>query len=236
MKYFFLVGIIYLFSFNVFPGGEISLFSDADSNSDKGPTVITCDGPLEVDYSVNVADLTDNVLVRDPQMDMRADHMKVYFSDETKEIEKVIADGRVRFKKDEKQAKSQNAVYTQSDGSIVLTGNPKVKRGIDILSGEKITFFRNDERMLCEPSAKLIFYDVNDSTQTDKDWFWSLDENESIGADSTQNLNDLTVTNNKTEIENKENSNELENNENNEIQNHKNLMDTSDNKNGNEML
>ncbi len=153
-----------------------SLLAEFEAD-DGGATVITCDGPMEVDYGNNIIELKDNVIVRDPKMDMRADYMRVFFAADTRSINKVIAEGRVRFKKDDKQAKSKHAVYNGSDGSVVLTGHPMVKRGMDILKGEKITFFRNDERMLCEPSAQLVFYDSKVEQNTDQDWFWKIDDN-----------------------------------------------------------
>lgn len=121
-------------------------------------TTITCQGPLDMDYENNRAVFHQNVVVSDPRMKMTADEMTVLFESQSKSIDQVIASGHVRFRKEEKTAKAAHAVYTARDGKVILTGNPMVKKGEDIISGEKITFYRDDSRMLVEPNAKLVFY------------------------------------------------------------------------------
>lgn len=132
-------------------------------------TEITCEGKLDMDYEKNIAIFHNDVRVEDPRMKMNADLMTVYFQPKEKNIEKVVAIGNVRFKKEDKTAKSNQAVYTAKDGKIVLTGQPMVKRDRDVLAGEKITFFRDDNRMLIEPSAKLIIYS-SDQNELNKEW------------------------------------------------------------------
>lgn len=142
----------------------------AQTAKEEPKTLVTCNGKLDMDYDKNVAVFHDDVLIDDPHMKMNADQMTVYFQAQSRTIEKVLAVGHVRFKKEEKSAKSDQAVYTVKDGKIVLTGHPMVKKDKDILTGEKITFFRDDNRMLIEPSAKLILYS-SDQKGMEKDWF-----------------------------------------------------------------
>ncbi len=132
-------------------------------------TEITCKGKLDMDYEKNVAVFHNDVTVEDPRMKMNADLMTVYFEPKEKNIEKVVATGNVRFRKEDKTAKSNQAVYTVKDGKIVLTGQPMVKRDRDVLAGEKITFFRDDNRMLIEPSAKLMIYSSGQN-DLNKEW------------------------------------------------------------------
>lgn len=128
----------------------------------KPKTTVTCKGKMDVDYKKNKAEFYDDVVVNDPQMKMTADKMTVYFASKTKAIHKIIATGNVKFKKDDRSAKSGKAVYTAEDGKVVLTGDPMVKKGMDIVQGEVITFYRDDSRMLVEPTAKLILYSSDD--------------------------------------------------------------------------
>ena len=39
---------------------------------------------------------------------------------------------------------------------IILTGKPQVTRDQDVLTGDKITFWRNENRMIVEPRARLV--------------------------------------------------------------------------------
>jgi lipopolysaccharide transport protein LptA len=142
-----------------------------DSLTDMEKTEITCDGPLEVDYEKNVAIFNENVLVKDPQVMLKANKMQVFFDAESKTIDRIVAEGSVKFKKGDRQAKSEMAVYLAKEGKIVLTGNPMVKRGMDALTGEKITFFKNDNRMICEPSAKLVIFSEERSEEEEGEWW-----------------------------------------------------------------
>lgn len=132
-------------------------------------TEITCKGKLDMDYEKNIAVFHNDVTVEDPRMKMNADQMTVYFESKEKNIEKVVATGNVRFKKEDKSAMSNQAVYTAKDGKIVLTGQPMVKSDRNVLAGEKITFYRDDNRMLIEPSAKLILYSSGQK-DLNKEW------------------------------------------------------------------
>jgi len=141
----------------------------APSKTEKPQTTITCKGHLDMSYGKNMAIFNDDVVVNDPRMKMKADKMKVFFESESRAIQKVIATGHVRFKKEDKSAKSRKAVYTAKDGKVVLTGKPMVKKGDSIMTGEMITFFRDDSRMLIEPTAKLIFY-TEDQEEFKEGW------------------------------------------------------------------
>lgn len=110
-------------------------------------TVITCDGPLEIDYDKNVAVFKDNVKVVRPDSTIYSDKMDVYFIpsekktegviEEAKEptaesgpmgskIDKIFARGNVKVVKGENVSFSETATYTASDKKVVLTGRPKL--------------------------------------------------------------------------------------------------------------
>ncbi len=78
-------------------------------------------------------------------------------------IEKIVANGNVVIKFDDKLAVAQQAVYTAETGIIVLTGpNSKVTSGNNFISGEKITMYRSDDRMIVESGkekqVEAVFY------------------------------------------------------------------------------
>lgn len=105
----------------------------------KEKIVITCDGPLDVDYEKNIAVFNNNVKVEKPDMTIYSDKMQVYFTpkqDETKNdqeaqvlsssINKIVASGNVRILRGENISYSQEAVYTALDKKISLTGKPQI--------------------------------------------------------------------------------------------------------------
>lgn len=117
-------------------------------------TVITADR-LTFDYQKQFALFERNVVVVDPEMRLYADRMTVRFGSDNK-LQEVKAEGNVHIIQQDKEARSEIAIYNVLQGVIILTGKPQVTRGKDILTGEKITFWRDQNRMVVEPRARLI--------------------------------------------------------------------------------
>lgn len=107
--------------------------------SGKEKIMITCDGPLEVDYEKNIAVFNNNVKVEKPDLTIYSDRMQVYFSprqEETKgpseslamasSINKIVAQGNVRILRGENTTYSQEAIYDAKSKKITLTGRPQI--------------------------------------------------------------------------------------------------------------
>jgi len=90
------------------------------------PTIITCDGPLVVNYKRNIAILNNNVRISDPQAEIYSNTMKILFDPETDKITRVVAIGNVRIKRDGNLTYSGRAIYTVEDGRVRLVGKPKI--------------------------------------------------------------------------------------------------------------
>lgn len=110
--------------------------------------VITCDGPLEIDYEKNVATFNDNVKVLREDSTIYSDKMDIYFlssgqgsaaaaEKENKEsaqmpgfmgskIEKIVARGNVKVIRGENVSYSQEAIYSAKDKKLILSGRPKL--------------------------------------------------------------------------------------------------------------
>ncbi len=110
---------------------------DLSQDEPPPPTVITCDGPLEVQYEKNLAIFRDNVKVKDNRGEIFADKMDVYFGAQTEKskqmegmegmgIEKVVAVGDVEIHHGGNITYSQRAVYDAATGKLTLTGQPKL--------------------------------------------------------------------------------------------------------------
>lgn len=105
----------------------------------KEKIVITCDGPLDIDYEKNIAVFNNNVKVEKSDMAIYSDKMQVYFSPKqepskkdrgpdlmSSSINKIISQGNVRIIRGENISYSQEAVYTALDKKISLTGRPQI--------------------------------------------------------------------------------------------------------------
>lgn len=121
-------------------------------------TVITADR-LTYDAQAQHAVFEGNVVVNDTALKMTADHLTIHFG-ETNEVQQIVARGNVIMTQEaeDRRAWAQHAVYEVETGKIVLEGDPRVMSGRDLLAGERITFWRDDQRMICYPRARLIIY------------------------------------------------------------------------------
>ena len=92
------------------------------------------------DSGKNVGVFTGRVKVFDPRFNLQSDKLTVYLrKGEDQGLEKAIADGNVGVVRDRPDpnggppthavGRSEHAVYTATDGSVELTGMPKVQQG-----------------------------------------------------------------------------------------------------------
>jgi|SRR5579862_4498803 len=132
------------------------------SGSTNEPTVITADH-LNGDYLHNVGTFEGNVLAVDPRMTVRADKMTVFFgstnvvtgtsTSAVRSVQKIIGEGAVVITTpDNKITHSDRTEYTAGDGKVVLTGHPRAESADGIVTGQKITFWRDSQRMDVENS------------------------------------------------------------------------------------
>jgi lipopolysaccharide transport protein LptA len=119
-------------------------------------TVITSE-KLTFDYKKQYALFENNVLATDPEMQLAADKLTVIFDAKGK-AQSIKAEGRVTIKQTDKTAQAGLATYDFETGKIVLAIKPRVTRGRDTLEGELITFWRDQNRMICQPQARLVIY------------------------------------------------------------------------------
>lgn len=121
----------------------------------KEKIVITCDGPLEIDYEKNIATFNKNVKVNREDSIIYSDKMDIYFLSSGKEnkevkdanapegsvgfmgskIDKIVARGNVKVIRGENISYSQEAIYSAVDRKIILSGRPK----LIIYSTEELT-------------------------------------------------------------------------------------------------
>lgn len=121
-------------------------------------TVITS-SRLTFDQQQHYALFEENVVVRDPSLHLTADRLTVFF-DANNQAESIEAVGKVVIVQEEENttAWAQKATYNVTSGKIFLEGSPRIRRGRDVLEGDTITFWRDDNKMICEPQARLVLF------------------------------------------------------------------------------
>jgi lipopolysaccharide transport protein LptA len=128
-------------------------------------TVITAD-KLTFDYLKKFALFENNVVVNDPRLQLSANRLTVIFT-ESGGAQTIKAEGKVLLTQGDKKARGDVATYDVVSGRIVLAGGPpQVMQGRNILEGEVITFWRDQQRVECKPRARLVVYS-EDFDETD---------------------------------------------------------------------
>lgn len=99
----------------------------AEEEKNKQPTIITCDGPLEIDYDKEIATFNKNVKAdQGEQGQMYADTMEAYFDFKNKKVIRIKSTGNVKIVKGENTSYSDEAVYSAVDKKMTLNGRPRL--------------------------------------------------------------------------------------------------------------
>lgn len=117
-------------------------------------TVITADR-MVYEGQRQFIEMQGRVVVSDPGMKMKADAVRIDLEG-TNDVKMVKAAGHVVISQDDKTAWAGRATYDVPAGVFVLEDNPRVMRGRDMMLGNKITFWRGEDRMECDENARLI--------------------------------------------------------------------------------
>ena len=129
-----------------------------------GQTVITS-GELTYDYKRSIAIFQEDVVVQDPQVRMESDMLTVLFG-ATNDIKSVTAVGNVRLRSGDKRASCNKAIYIARTGEILLSGKAVLMRQTDRLEGKQITFWLNEERVVCKP-GRLVIHSAKERSDGD---------------------------------------------------------------------
>jgi LPS export ABC transporter protein LptC len=93
---------------------------------ERGGAVITCDGPLEVDYEKNIAYFYKNVKLDDGKTKIDTDKATAYFDPKERALTKVFCEGNVKILRGEDSTYADQLTYLPGEGRVVLTGSPKI--------------------------------------------------------------------------------------------------------------
>jgi lipopolysaccharide export system protein LptA len=117
--------------------------------SSKAPIDISSER-LDIDQQKGQAVFKGGVIARQDEMTLQADIMTILFDEKENEVKEIIADGSVTIDLGKKRATCETAHFYTADNKVILTGTPLLKEGKNVIEGEKIIFFLNEERSIVE--------------------------------------------------------------------------------------
>lgn len=128
-------------------GAVSSKEQQARKETPKKPVTVTSDR-MEADQNEKIVVFKGNVVAVE-DFTLNSDVLFVYY-DDNKEIRDIVAEGNVKIYQEDKTSTSDKATYNRKDRVIVLTGNPQVNQCEDIVKGDKITVYMDENKALVE--------------------------------------------------------------------------------------
>ena len=127
----------------------------------KQPIEITAERMTSDQKSMKIIFIGNVVAIRD-NLTISSDKMVVYNDEKSKKLEKIIAEGHVKIKKEKRFASGDRAVYIENEEKIILTGNPHAwEDGNKIIATEMIYLIGEDKFVVKgskEKKIKLTLY------------------------------------------------------------------------------
>lgn len=148
-------------------GAESMTTSTPTSLETDTNNIVITSTKLTFDQKKSTAVFEGNVAATDPALKITSDRLTVSFFND-KKVKLINAEGNVVITRDIIKATANVATYAVSDGKITLWGKPSVTRQKDYLTAETIVFWRNSNRIICEPNAHLTIYSEDMSSQFKK--------------------------------------------------------------------
>ncbi len=103
---------------------NVTVVIQSDDPKSSVPTIITCDGPLDIHYEQNIAHFHKNVVATDHRGKLTADNMDVIYDKVSKRVDTIVAKGNVAIITPEGNATySDEVTYLAKEGRVIMGGS-----------------------------------------------------------------------------------------------------------------
>ena len=134
-------------------GGERTIKTDKGFGftTSRAPIDIASD-TVEADQKQNKVTFKGNVVAKQEDVTLYANTLVVIYDPDTKKMKEVIAIGNVKVVQLDRRATGQKATFDQDKNKVILDGDAVVREGTNVVRGERITFYVEEERSVVEPA------------------------------------------------------------------------------------
>jgi lipopolysaccharide export system protein LptA len=119
----------------------------------KDPIYITADW-MEVDQSKSTITYKGRVVTTQADMTVRSNVLMAYYNQEMKQINQIVAEGKVNATQGNRVATGEKAVFDDKAKTVTLTGNPVMRQGNSQVSGSRVVYFVEQDRAVAEGDGK----------------------------------------------------------------------------------
>ncbi len=120
-----------------------------------GPIVITSE-TLQADGRKGTVTFIGSVVAIGDDLYMKADRMKVYYTEGGSDLERIEADGSVKLVREGRIVTSEHSVYVSSERKMTFTENARVVEDGNVLLGTRIIYMIDEDRYEVEGSKVFI--------------------------------------------------------------------------------
>ncbi|HYA92833.1 MAG TPA: lipopolysaccharide transport periplasmic protein LptA [Thermodesulfobacteriota bacterium] len=133
-------------------GGEKDIKTDRGFGftTSRAPIDITSD-TVEADQKQNRVTFKGNVVAKQEDVTLYANTLVMIYDPDTRQMKEVIAIGNVKVVQLDRRATGQKATFDQDSNKVILDGDAVVREGTNVVRGERITFYVDEERSVVEP-------------------------------------------------------------------------------------
>jgi outer membrane protein assembly factor BamD len=118
-----------------------------DTTIERGQPIDIVSDKVEAFWKENLIIFKGNVIARQKDIVIYADSLEAVIIEDGKGIDRVTAEGKVRIQQGLRVANCQKAIFYNRDQKVVLTGDPKIAEGDNVVSGEEIIFDIEKDRV-----------------------------------------------------------------------------------------
>jgi len=101
---------------------------------------------LSADSARNTVTFEGNVVARQADVTLYADRIQADYSREAGAIDRIEAEGNVRFVQEGREARAPRATFYNFEQRVVLSGGAELREGENTLLGETVTIFIRENR------------------------------------------------------------------------------------------
>jgi lipopolysaccharide export system protein LptA len=118
-------------------------------SSSRAPIDITSD-TVEGNQKQNTVTFIGNVVAKQEDTTLYANMLVIYYYPDTKKLKEMVATGSVKVVQLDRRSTSQKATFYQEGNKIVLEGDVVMHDGENVVRGERVTYYIDEERSVVE--------------------------------------------------------------------------------------
>lgn len=124
-------------------GAPFAVAQLAGTSSSGGPIMYSADN-MQADNTDHSVTLTGRVQLLQDTASLQADNVRITYTQSASgnwdQLSRIDATGRIYYVVDDQVMRGDKAVYTQSNDTMVVTGDVILKQGQNVLTGQRLTY------------------------------------------------------------------------------------------------